>query len=403
MVLEKFIKDSEFKKASERTTEIQRQRMRELLATFKKYVKSDKCRRIEILTYLGAAQEELAALTIRENCCDVCKRDLTNKIPLHLKYEELDENGNFDFTNDARIVLRAFDPRLTFREVADLLTGQLPTAQKHKFFKLKSYGEGRHKPHEWWKELIESLVTQKFLEFEGNLLVLAKLAKNFVRFKGRTLKLPPHNRIHKYLKERKDLDFFWENNVIKSKPKMNEPPRVTYYDDLEMDDELLIQACAQIEEEDDGWMLAADSDEIKQTDASPVTDILPDDDNDEWMLRAADTSESIATSSKSTVTSMISARTKSPNAQDLLKQSSSDSQITAFIRDTKDDAWMLAACNAVEDDFDMSMMKAIEQMEVEAAEPSNSKKRNRDDKDCNVQRKNPKKDVLVYFSDNSDS
>lgn len=214
-ILYSFINDTEQK----HITEAIKVQQRQLLERMRSFTYSKQCRRIELLRYLGADEEELSKITIREHCCDNCKHDLMNKVPLNLQYCGIDEKGCYDVTTDARIVLGSVNPNLLRIHVPQLITGVLPTKLTYRWYNMEFFGLGRDKPLDWWSNIISLLVTHGFIILDGNSLILGSKAISFLRYKGSRLALPPTASIVQSLNRRDDIELFWNEGVVMGRPK----------------------------------------------------------------------------------------------------------------------------------------------------------------------------------------
>lgn len=214
-ILYSFINDTKQKHITEATKTQQRQ----LLERVKSFTLSTQCRRIELLNYLGTNDDELRKITIRENCCDNCKLDLMFKVPLHLLYDDVDEKGQYDFTDDARLVLEAVNPNLLRRNIAQVILGEMPSKDNYRWFNMSVFGKGRKKTAEWWNGVISMLVMKLYIRLIGNTLRLETKARNFIRFKGETFQCKPSLETRTGLKKRVDIELFWEKGKVGSRPK----------------------------------------------------------------------------------------------------------------------------------------------------------------------------------------
>lgn len=212
-ILYKFIRESKD------VTETEKQQQYRLVDTFVNFLTSDKCRRIQMLDYLGTTDEERAKLTIRDQCCDNCQRDLKMKVPAKLMYWDINDDGTFDFTNEARILLKAVHTKLLRNEVIDNVLGELASDTNFRHFKLSSNGSGTDRPRDYWASLLSMLVRNNYCSVVGNCVRLQRIAKHLIKYKGNKVLVPPSHDIKKYLKLREDVEFFWDNNEIKTRQK----------------------------------------------------------------------------------------------------------------------------------------------------------------------------------------
>lgn len=211
-ILYKFIRDSKD------VTETEKQQQYRLVDTFVSFLTSDKCRRIQMLDYLGTTDEERAKLTIRDTCCDNCQRDLKIKVPAKLMYWDVKDDGTFDFTNEARILLKAVHIELLRNAVIDNIVGELPSDTNFRHFKLASNGSGTARPRDYWESLLSMLILNNYCSIAGNCVKLQRIAKHLIKYKGKKVLVPPSQDIKKHLNLREDVEFFWDNNSIKSRP-----------------------------------------------------------------------------------------------------------------------------------------------------------------------------------------
>ena len=223
-----------------------------LIERFSKFLHSKACRRLEILNYLGTNEKELSRMTIREDCCDNCKSQLKVGIPLKLKYLDINDDGTYDFTDDARILLNSVHPMLTRVKIVENVVGDFPSVLDYRFFNLETFGLGQQKPKGYWSCLLSLLITKGFLFTSANTLVLDDAAKYFLRLKEREMIIVPSHDIAEYFKPRVGVEFYWEGKVIKSREiqavKPMEVEEIFYSE--EIDDSWLDEACLKIEAND---------------------------------------------------------------------------------------------------------------------------------------------------------
>lgn len=183
------------------------------------FINSSKCRRLDVLTYLGASAEEIKKLIIRAKCCDNCKINMVTRIPPELAYRDLAEDGSYNFSNDARILFEAVDQRLMRREVVDLLRGEMPSRKVFMHSKLEVFGKGRGRPKDWWTALISLLLQNFYLDDVQNAVCLSSNAKDFLRYKTAELKMKPSwQMLAGFFVRRDDIEFFWNNDKVDSRP-----------------------------------------------------------------------------------------------------------------------------------------------------------------------------------------
>lgn len=118
--------------------------------------------RLKILQYF---EGENVTCTPRLNCCDNCRRgsiatDITNI------YKNLDENGLYDFTADARLLVEAlklFNGWSGYSKPISLLRGSHSQAIK-KYHGHPLHGRGKFKSEDFWQALADQLERLSFFE-----------------------------------------------------------------------------------------------------------------------------------------------------------------------------------------------------------------------------------------------
>lgn len=128
------------------------QKMREFCYTAR-------CRRKCLLEYFGA---NTAAMQPRKGCCDNCDRG-SSSIRLSSQYENVDDNGFYDFTQNAHLLLRAIQVTGKSTLAAAVLRG----SAEQKTLKFKNqrevYGAGKIWPKDYWTTLIQQLKCDGYL------------------------------------------------------------------------------------------------------------------------------------------------------------------------------------------------------------------------------------------------
>jgi superfamily II DNA helicase RecQ len=200
-------------------TEEQKKVEYELLKRVHEFVFSSKCRRLEVLNYLGTSEKELRKITIREDCCDNCKEALFTKIPLHLQYKNINADGTFDSSDDARFVLKAVHPNLRREHIVNMIRGDLPSIDVHQHYKLEIFGSGQSKPRGWWDNQLDLLINAGYLKNEGNYVRLNAKSNWVRRFRKNQIHLRPDRNTCKFLEQINDTEFYWEENVVKHRKK----------------------------------------------------------------------------------------------------------------------------------------------------------------------------------------
>jgi Werner syndrome ATP-dependent helicase len=151
------------------------------LKTMEEYLTTRNCRRRFILQYFEDKVENLEQA--RKNCCNNCKKkcdwleviDLFYSVCCRLydgrtdqdKYEGIDDNGCYDFSNDARIFLKAvFTLSGNFGVNTYILFLRGSKSSKITQSKQKDplHGSGKHQSDDWWKAIAKILVQEKYLD-----------------------------------------------------------------------------------------------------------------------------------------------------------------------------------------------------------------------------------------------
>lgn len=129
------------------------------------YLNTRECRRLFILQYFEGAETKCQK---RKNCCDNCERNMQSTKDCD-KYEGLDQEGRYDFTEDAKKLIGTIQLYKGLKGVnASVLTlrgskaKSVPDfAQRHPLF-----SSGKDKPEEWWKSLAILLERESLLKKE---------------------------------------------------------------------------------------------------------------------------------------------------------------------------------------------------------------------------------------------
>ncbi|XP_063704543.1 bifunctional 3'-5' exonuclease/ATP-dependent helicase WRN-like [Culicoides brevitarsis] len=127
------------------------------------YLNTRECRRLFILKYFEGSK---AKCNQRPNCCDNCDRNMSTVKDCD-KYEGLDANGKYDFSEDARKLLGVVQMFNGNKGInASVLTLRGSKAKTVPAFAQSSphFGAGKHRPEEWWKSLAILLDREGFLE-----------------------------------------------------------------------------------------------------------------------------------------------------------------------------------------------------------------------------------------------
>lgn len=187
-----------------------------LLSKMESFVRSNKCRRIGMLEYLGAERSEYDKLAINGICCDNCRSALSGSslIPLNLIYEDINEDSKFDFTNDYRKLLECLN-RYNRDAALDILLGEIPDITGNNI-DFQYFGTGRDKQKKWWEILVTILHR---LDFYSE--TISKKGKSFLRNKTQTEFRRPTPELLLLMKKKDNVEFFWFGNEIQSRPKLS--------------------------------------------------------------------------------------------------------------------------------------------------------------------------------------
>lgn len=197
-----------------------------LLQKTSNFVHSNKCRRLELLKYLEAEENEYKKLIINEQCCDNCKIALNGGIPPKLLYEDILENGTVDCTLELRLFLQSIRECGSLQDSISLLVGQTPLNTIG--CTLQNFGIGRNNSREYWAAIarIASEKSYTDLQFPES---LNKKAKTFLRNNLKKEFGIPRQPMFSTMRKRENLNFYWDNNEIKSRPKTNDEMIIEKY------------------------------------------------------------------------------------------------------------------------------------------------------------------------------
>lgn len=162
------------------------------------------CLRMRILRHFDP---DVQKLPNREQCCGLCYYHIQNCVSLNMRYEGLDKNQCYDFTEDARLLLMALrDTRkqCSMNDVVNLITGSNPSANERKVFytAMEHYGVGRIRPSEWWSLLYNELVK---LQYCKNTTISQK-GRLFLSSSSNTMKIKFNERFLKFF-TRKPIEY----------------------------------------------------------------------------------------------------------------------------------------------------------------------------------------------------
>lgn len=190
-----------------------------LLETMHKFVYSNKCRRLEILQYLGAKEDEHQGLLINHECCDNCHKILNDEIPIispNLLYEGIRDDSTLDLSIELRSLLLSINSNLKMTDSLSLLTGQIPNHGIH--CDISIFGLGRSHDLDWWQGFVMLVESSGFLIISEQQPKVSKKGKKFLRNKLQKADLKPNRLMKKSIPKRKDLVYYWEGNEVKARP-----------------------------------------------------------------------------------------------------------------------------------------------------------------------------------------
>lgn len=190
--------------------------MESLNKRFIEYLETSSCRRKFILSYFGDPAAD--KITPRLNCCDNCDAQLANPNS-KIEYEELDDQGRYDFGPDTYLLLNTF-MSLGFHSCLSrailILRGSKNKEILTKFANNSWRGKGAKKPDEWWKELFDlleanGLVLKTSFQLQNRVKVVitrvnvTDVGKQWLRG-GMKLMLPPKKKMLAYLTRKEKPD-----------------------------------------------------------------------------------------------------------------------------------------------------------------------------------------------------
>lgn len=123
------------------------------------------CRRLYILQYFEGSK---ATCEKRKNCCDNCDRNLSNVRDCD-RYEGVNENGTYDFMDDARKLLGAvsfYKNQKGLNQSVLFLRGSKAQSLTDNCKRHELYGSGKDKNDDWWKSLGQLLEHEGYLKRE---------------------------------------------------------------------------------------------------------------------------------------------------------------------------------------------------------------------------------------------
>lgn len=112
-----------------------------------------------MLNYFGSDSSHIKP---RSNCCDNCDNG-SSRITLIDKYEGIDDDGNYDFTDNAYLLLKAMQITSKVAVAISVLRGssekQALDFQRNK----EIYGAGKIWPKEYWSLLVDQLKRSDYI------------------------------------------------------------------------------------------------------------------------------------------------------------------------------------------------------------------------------------------------
>lgn len=126
--------------------------LKEIAKHMREFIMTKKCRRVFLLEYF---KSETSTITPRADCCDNCRTG-SSSIRLDEVYENVDADGNCDFTDDALLFLRAMKLTNSTAVAAGLLRGS-GEQKVQPFKKDELFGKGKVKHKDFWPTMAKQL------------------------------------------------------------------------------------------------------------------------------------------------------------------------------------------------------------------------------------------------------
>lgn len=148
---------------------------------------------------------------MRSDCCDNCAKGLSTW-KLSDLYVGIDEQGLYDFTRDADILINAIkcmemcSVPPARQKIIDLLNGKRDKSLEL----LPHYGIGKERPHYYWSALMDQLMFDDYIDFGPgrNYLTLSKKGEHFrVQDIPKTMKSKPMGAIYKFIERKPSTPF----------------------------------------------------------------------------------------------------------------------------------------------------------------------------------------------------
>lgn len=146
-------------------------------------------------------------MTVRSDCCDNCATGLSTWRLKDL-YIGIDDNGLYDFSSDARILLGAMLTMETNRinPERNYIVKLLKGTNYDRSGKLTMYhGLGRARKPYYWNALIDQLTKTDYIEFVAgkSYLTLSSEARAWLR-DSKPLKQKPHGAMYRFFKRKQN-------------------------------------------------------------------------------------------------------------------------------------------------------------------------------------------------------
>lgn len=128
------------------------QHLRDIGQKMREFCYTAECRRKCLLNYFGSN----ITIQSRRNCCDNCDRG-SSSIRLSDQYENIDDNGNYNFTQNAYIYMRALEITGKSAVAISVLRGSSEKNAVEFKNRQEVYGTGKKWSKEYWMILIQQL------------------------------------------------------------------------------------------------------------------------------------------------------------------------------------------------------------------------------------------------------
>lgn len=204
----------------------------------KEYLQTLKCRRVYILDYF---KDETGTVAPNNHCCDNCTSGKSS-IRLNEVYQGINKDGQYDFTDDAKLLLQTMyltNSKSTTPLVLCGIGGKTVAAFKnHELF-----GKGKSKKKAYWSTLFQQLNNTELLKtislqppFHSKL-VISEKGKCWMRAPTYRLVLTPIGEIYEFLQKKKGT--VSQSNFEVSKAKPTSTPVANAAADKQLEDILI--------------------------------------------------------------------------------------------------------------------------------------------------------------------